>query len=55
MSITSGPINESEQAGEKLVDHALDHFDRNLAPLVSVILDLLEGRKIVVSMALEKK
>lgn len=51
MSLTSGPINESEQAGEKLTDHAAQVIGQQLAS----ILPALEGYQIVIKISMERK
>lgn len=55
MSLTSGPINESEQAGEKLVDRIGSQFSTQAPALVAAVLELLAGRKVVITISLEEK
>ena len=51
MSLTSGPINETEQAGEKLTDH----IAQTVGAQVATMLPSLTGYELVIRISLEKK
>jgi hypothetical protein len=54
MSITSGPINEGEQAAEKFTDHAIDRAEKDapvtLAATVRAVLDALAEYEFVLGL-----
>lgn len=55
VSIISSPINESEQAGEKLADHIGSQLSTQAPAFVAAALELLAGRKVVITISLESK
>lgn len=55
MSLISGPIDESEQAGEKLADHVTDRVGKDLPAVFCAVLDILCEYAVTVTVRLEKR
>lgn len=55
MSLTSGPINEVEQAGEKFADHVGKAMPATVASVLSTVLPALAEYDLVIRVRLEKR
>jgi hypothetical protein len=48
MSITSGPINEGEQATEKAADHIADHTEPAIIRIIDAVFQRLWKTRIII-------